>query len=687
MLSDKNKQAIRDVYQNIRDSLPDFVVRKSQNILVAEMAKTLAGNFDKNRRLIIAEAGTGTGKSLAYLIAGLPLATEAKKTLVVSTATVALQEQLLQKELPFFRRQSGLKFEFAMVKGRQRYCCEQKLSMLAQADDQMALLADLKTIPKKRELAMVKRLFTAYAAGKWKGDIDSWPTQIPDNIWQLIVSDRHSCSKSFSAHRNCPFHKAREALDQCDLLVVNHALLLADLELGGGIILPKPEDCYYVIDEAHHLPRITRDFSSAQASVLGAKSWLQAMASAMKQLTQTLSSSEISDPVTKLLGSIQSINKELTQIHSLLGANSTHFSDDSWRFANGELPEALQTLAANMNHETKRAQAQTSKIVDIIAEQLKQGQLPQAKANKLIAEVGFYLQRIENLHQVWNMLIKETEGTPLAKWVEKSSARQDDHIFAASLIDVDNKLENMLWSRCGGAILTSATLTALGNFNYFRRQVGLLNDEATQFIQLNSPFEFEKAELYVPNLALAPNEQGFTELLAETLPSLIPDNSASLVLFSSYRQMNQVAEIVRSNTKLELLVQKESSRTEQLKRHSDNVKENKTSILFGTSSLSEGLDLPGDLLTNLIITKIPFSVPTSPVEEAQSEWITKSGGNPFMQVAVPEASKKLIQSCGRLLRKENDSGRITLLDRRIVSKRYGPALLNSLPPFKRNIEF
>ncbi len=214
-----------------------------------------------------------------------------------------------------------------------------------------------------------------------------------------------------------------------------------------------------------------------------------------------------------------------------------------------------------------------------------------------------------------------------------------------------------------------------------------MNDESTQHLQLSSPFEFEQAELYIPNLALAPNEQGFTELLGEKLPSLLPDKKASLVLFSSYRQMNQVAEIIRNTTKLELLVQKESSRTEQLQKHADNVKANKTSILFGTSSLSEGLDLPGDLLTNLIITKIPFSVPTSPVEEAQSEWITKSGGNPFMQVSVPEASKKLIQSCGRLLRKEKDSGRITLLDRRVISKRYGPALLNSLPPYKRNIEF
>ncbi len=689
MLSDKNKQSIRDVYQNIRSSLPDFMVRKSQNILVAEMSKTLAGHYDKMHRIIVAEAGTGTGKSLAYLMAALPLAQANKKTLVISTATVALQEQLMHKELPFFLRHSGLNFEFALVKGRQRYCCEQKLAMLAQADQQLDMLSDWQTIPKKQEIASVKKMYQAYVEGRWRGDIDSWSEAIPDSVWQLIVSDRHSCSKAFSAHRNCPFHKAREELDSCDLLIVNHALLLADLELGGGIILPKPEDCYYVIDEAHHLPMITRDFSAAQASILGAKSWLQSLAASMKQLTRSVASREISAPVTKLLSAVQSVSKGLTQVQSFLSANDAQFSDDAWRFGDGELPESLLPLAENISHDSKNALSQTNKIMDILVEHFKQGQLAQDKANSLLAEIGFFLQRLENLNQVWQMLTQEqnSKGAPLAKWVEKGTTRQGEYIVAASLIEVGKKLDNMLWSQCAGAILTSATLTALGNFNYFRRQVGLANDDGTQFLQLISPFEFEQAELYIPNLKLEPNDSGFTEMLAEQIPKLIPENSATLVLFTSYRQMNQVVEIIRSKTELEILVQKESSRARQLSQHEENIKQKKTSILFGTSSLAEGLDLPGDLLTNLIITKLPFSVPTSPVEEAQAEWIVKSGGNPFMQIAVPEASKKLIQSCGRLLRKEKDSGRITLLDRRVINKRYGKALLSALPPYKRNIEF
>ena len=178
--------------------------------------------------------------------------------------------------------------------------------------------------------------------------------------------------------------------------------------------------------------------------------------------------------------------------------------------------------------------------------------------------------------------------------------------------------------------------------------------------------------------------------LIEILPKYLEDNKANLVLFSSYWQMNQVADALSSDfikRGWALQVQGESSRAEILKKHKKLVEQKKTSILFGTGSFSEGLDLPGELLENLIITKIPFGVPTSPVEQAHSEYIEKKGGNPFMQITVPDASKKLIQSVGRLLRKERDSGRVTILDRRLVTKRYGQALIDSLPPFKRKIEY
>jgi ATP-dependent DNA helicase DinG len=187
-----------------------------------------------------------------------------------------------------------------------------------------------------------------------------------------------------------------------------------------------------------------------------------------------------------------------------------------------------------------------------------------------------------------------------------------------------------------------------------------------------------------------PQATEFTDYLIDLLPGLIREKQANLVLFASYWQMNKVAEALAKpfiKQGYALQVQGEASRTEILNQHKTLIQCGKTSVLFGTGSFSEGLDLPGELLENLIITKIPFAVPTSPVEQAHAEYITEKGGNPFMQIAVPEASKKLIQSVGRLLRKERDSGRVVILDRRLVTKRYGKALLDSLPPFKRVIEY
>ena len=178
--------------------------------------------------------------------------------------------------------------------------------------------------------------------------------------------------------------------------------------------------------------------------------------------------------------------------------------------------------------------------------------------------------------------------------------------------------------------------------------------------------------------------------MSEILPTYIQEKKANLVLFSSYWQMNQVAQALESNAlkkKWNLQVQGKQARGEILNKHRAYCQFGQTSVIFGTGSFSEGLDLPGKLLENLIITKIPFGVPTSPVEQAHSEYIVERGGNPFMQISVPEASKKLIQSVGRLLRKEQDSGRVVILDRRIVTKRYGKSLLDALPPFTRKVEY
>ena len=287
---------------------------------------------------------------------------------------------------------------------------------------------------------------------------------------------------------------------------------------------------------------------------------------------------------------------------------------------------------------------------------------------------------------------KREKGAPLARWLELHPDKEGDFIVNVSPLEAGWKLDQQIWSRCIGAVLTSATMRALNSFRFFCQQAGVSDKEqdGTRFLALASPFDYaNNAELVIPKMKLEPSADQFTDSLCEILPSLIAENKANLVLFASYWQMNQVAETLSKKFIKKgwaLQVQGDASRTKILNKHKTLVQCGKTSVLFGTGSFSEGLDLPGELLENLIITKIPFAVPTSPVEQAHSEYIEHKGGNPFMQITVPEASKKLIQSVGRLLRKEKDSGRVVILDRRIVTKRYGQALLDSLPPFKRNIE-
>ena len=189
--------------------------------------------------------------------------------MIISSATVALQEQLVDKDLPFVKKHTGLDFNFTLVKGRQRYVCRQKLDLATSDNDSPQVGFTFAEKPKEYDLKQLKDMAKALKDGSWHGDLDSWKSPVAPHIWQQVQCDKHSCLKHLSEHTHCPFHKARETMDESHVLVVNHSLLLADLELGGGKILPSPEDCYYVIDEAHHLPKVTRDHSSASITLKG----------------------------------------------------------------------------------------------------------------------------------------------------------------------------------------------------------------------------------------------------------------------------------------------------------------------------------------------------------------------------------------------------------------------------------
>lgn len=699
MLSDKIKTTIRTSYKAIGENLPNFNPRKQQTFLIAEVAKTLAGEYEKSRKIIVIEAGTGTGKSLAYSLSTIPLALSRNKKVVISTATVALQEQLVDKDLPFLKKNAGLNFEFTLAKGRQRYVCRHKLAQAASDDDTPQAGFTFAEKPSLYEIKLIKQLNSALKEGKWLGDRDSWSDTIPSHIWHQIQADKHSCLRHLADHSQCPFHKARDTMDSANVLVVNHSLLLSDLEMGGGKILPEPDETLYVIDEAHHLPRVTRDHSSAATSLKGALDWLQKVTECADKAAKLIKSQSAISPSLKLGDDCQSLMAELQKVTQFVEANAKSYFSESkndgidknaiYRFESGILPQLIKTTADDLAELSRKCTSHTSKLYNLLMEAVKDGEVQAYLAEPLLSELGFLIQRLENFNALWVMYAKtdSEKSAPLARWIEQLQGKKLDFLLAASPIEVGFMLEDKLWSKCEGAVLCSATVVALNSFDHFRRQVGLLNNDGTQYQQVSSPFDYQQnAQLVVPKMRNEPSQPQFTDELIEKLPNLIKQDKATLVLFSSYWQMEQVAKALREKHKISLQMQGEQSRQYIIDNHKKKCDNDKASVIFGTQSFSEGLDLPGKYLTNLIITKLPFSVPTSPVEEAHAEYVTAKGGNPFMSITVPAASNKLIQACGRLLRNEKDSGVITLLDKRVVTKRYGNELLDALPPFKRVIE-
>ena len=678
MLTAGQKAEIKAIHQLIKTGLPGYQPRPSQNKLVAEMANIIAGAYHSYDRIGLIEAGTGTGKSLAYLLAAVPLALQKKKTLVVATATVALQEQLVFKDLPFFQSHSKLPFEFTLIKGRQRYACVQRLR------DQL-LQPDLLPQWQAAEPAQLARLQTAWDERSWLGDRDSMPIQLTDQAWAGIQADAYHCHKQHPAHRNCPFHLARAEIDNSQVLVVNHALLLADLASGNSI-LPKPEECIYVIDEAHHLPDCGRDFFAADTQLnIDCNYWQQQIDKLYHHLQSTLTHHGAIRETLKLVELSQDFFNLLKPMQQAISKQSQWFANSPHhRFADAVLPELFSRQADTLAEQSGKLMSCIEKLFQQLLELASEGKIRNKVLLPLQHELSVLEQKFSGQHQLWQLWSVPQSGyVNQARWLSQHDQQIRGH---ACPLSVSFQLDELLFSQAHAVLLCSATLTSLNSFDYIKRELGLSDHPGLQTLQVSSPFAYaERGLIHIPKLNNEPNSDLFTAELIEVLPNFLDEKVGNLVLFASYWQMEQVAKALRQQG-FTLLVQGEAGRQSLLDLHKMKIDGGNGSILFGTQSFSEGLDLPGALLTNLIITKLPFAVPTSPFEEAMAEAVTKRGGNPFLLLTVPAAARKLVQACGRLLRQEQDQGKIVILDRRLVTKSYGSAMLRALPPFRQQID-
>lgn len=703
MLSDTSKDAIRAAYARLKDGLPGFRARASQGRMIAEVAKA----FGRQGGVAVIEAPTGTGKSMAYLIAGVEVARFQQKKLLIATATVALQEQLMQRDIPLYLKLNGIEAKVALAKGRGRYLCPRNLRMatsslndsgqmgLAGFDADLALWAKP---PQPRDKQALARLDRAFDHGEWNGDMDSAPEPVSDVLRPMLTTSAGGCTnRKCGQFMICPFFIARRAVDDAEIIVANQDLVLADLTMPGeeegggiqawgGVILPRPDETLYIFDEGHHVPAKAIDRGTAEVYMnLSARqlSRLGRQVHAAYSLTDKESLGKLSldrgdQKLQQLSAALEELEREI-RLGWLPDANE---AEPMYRGSLGQLPPAWVEHARLLSAATGEVQRWLQAVRRAVVEMTDGGPTQEA----LSRELGIALERLEKQARCWRAWAADDpeDAPPLARWVTLGADQQ--LVCHASAVSAGGLLRTVLWGNASGVLMTSATLSAGGNFRGFADAVGLPDDAVT--LSLPSPFDLSlQARLEVPAMRTLPDaREAHAEEISAWLAAHLDWDAGNLVLFTSRAKLDRVLQKLPIAQVRKVRAQGSLGKSQLVAEHCAEIEAGKGSTLFGLASFGEGLDLPGKLCETVVITQLPFAVPTDPVGATYAEWLESRGRNPFIEVSIPEATRLLTQYCGRLIRNETDSGRIVLLDRRVVTKRYGSGMLRALPPFRQVIE-
>lgn len=705
MLTETTKQEIRDKMAAISKAMPGFCSRPAQRIMIAEVAKAFSrcpdpgpqvGTPSPGSTVCVIEGGTGTGKSLGYSVAGIVMAKQKGKKLIISSSTVALQEQLTTRDLPFFNEAAGLGVKIVLAKGRTRYVCQYKLahvigdmqqaSMFGReeragaADDPEAIRASIEEMAKD------------YSEGKWDGDRDT-RAPVSDEVWRSLTTDRHGClNRACPSFKSCAQMAARLRLREADVVVTNHDLLLADLAMGGGKVLPPLEEAFLVVDEAHGLPEKAVSAFSASHYVNAERRSAEKLATLSESIADVLGSaySTVAEKVHEDAGLLADY---LGDIHAFFGSMASlqptkDVSRPTMPFEQSCLPDGFFEIGENIQKVAGSLASLLGSCQEAANEMLGSDRSKQTLYEKLLADIGFYLGRIEEVSRTWDLFLATPpdDAPPVAKWIEAARFKGGvDYQINSSPVVAAGYLKRMIWEKAAGVVLTSATITTMGNFNDFVRRVGLSGYDVP-CLALPSPFDYAtQGIIEIPNVPTPKNNyEGHTQAV---LDRLVDDMSKQgpegmLVLFTSRRQMEDVAGRMPVRFRDRIQVQGEQSKAAIIKAHCKRVDEGQPAVIFGLASFTEGVDLAGHRCTQVVITKLPFAVPDTPVLNTLSEWIERRGGNAFMELAVPDTARKLQQAVGRLIRTEHDFGRVVITDPRIWTSRYGRSILRGLPPFR-----
>lgn len=600
------------------------------------MARVISEAIGKKRHAII-EAGTGSGKSFGYLIPVL----ESGRTAVISTGTIALQEQLLNKDIPFLAQAYGREIKVALAKGRSNYVCLRKL------DEAFRTMS-----PADPSHRAVGELIQIAHTGAWSGDRAELPFNVDSRFWmESLGSDPEDClgpkceNWMFTPHR-----KARAACEEAQIIIANHALYFTDLARGGGVL---PQHDVTVFDEAHHLDRAAVAALSTQVS-----RWLG------NKLLQRVNRRFPAIPA-QIIQEMVDAEHTLTDHLYLRGKGQFRIErDPSFEGAARAMHDSCTKLASWL----ERADAGQMNLPDTDPGLVKQ-------RSEVIREQ--MLSVAKELATRWDYFAHLRSGDQRANWMYLDPSR-DHYELQSAPLDVGSALEELLWSQ-RTCVLTSATLAVDGKFDYLKRELGLPNETLDEV--LGSPFDYPKqALLYVPRAMPLPNDPTFTEAACPEIEKILATTRGrAFVLCTSYRSMREISAQLIPRLPYHCRTQEDLPRARLIEwfRNTPNA------VLFATATFWEGVDVPGDALSCVIIDKLPFSNPDDPVVQARTERMKAKDEDWFGGYVLPKAILALKQGFGRLIRTRTDTGLVAILDRRVVTMRYGEIVLRSLPPASR----
>ncbi|HHT9112602.1 MAG: DEAD/DEAH box helicase family protein [Planctomycetes bacterium] len=683
--------------------LHQYEYRKPQ----VEMLKSVVTAFNEDKIAII-EAGTGTGKSLAYLVPAVFWSIKNKERVVISTHTINLQEQLIEKDIPILKKCCSLNFKSVLVKGRNNYICLRKVYNLRAEGGTLIEDKDRQQLNDLLEWAVKTRDGS-------KADLNFVPQ---DDVWEAIQSEADQCTRlKCRFYDDCFFYIARRNAASADVLVVNHYLLMADLVVrkemkGYDTVAILPPFKKIIIDEAHRLEAVATANLGYTISklriikllgrLINLKDNRKGLLQYLKNKLRDVSSIHDNSIATKIT---DMINTEILDARQrLYDITQVIFDDISHTVSNYVVSEGLQK---NRDEETKLRVTTSLISTDLWQDVIETGLktlsvdiLKFASLLKLLEDEigGLSKTSLDVLSSVLidissckmrlrlaanDLVFFITTNERSCKWMEVKRYRENPAVrFCAAPLSVSEDLKACLYDNYNTIILTSATLAINKNFKFFKDDIGLHQTPESRLSELilDSPFDFKKQVIIgIPTDISEPNESGYTSALEENILKTVEiTEGRALILFTSYSLLDNLYKKLEPQiTQLGYTCLKQGMDN----RHSllETFKKDKTSVLFATDSFWEGIDVKGDALECVILTRLPFKVPTEPIIEARAEAIERAGGDAFYNYSVPMAVIKFKQGFGRLIRSRDDRGVVIIFDSRVATKRYGKIFLQSLP--------